>query len=137
MSKLDAMIGLARLSTSCRVIVAGSQAFGLYLGLLDRGFARAANTATCRVPCGQHGAALIAGDYSANGLDRLLERMVPFLNARATVVIWMNAVAEQEAGKPRTTLERFGFRIEAGTRCDGGFVVCAQRGNFSPLAKAA
>ena len=134
---LDAMISLARLSKSRRVIVAGSNAFGLYLGLLDRGFARAATTASCRVPCGQHDTALISGRYSTDGLEGLLKRIVPFLNARATIAIWIDSGAACGGNKLHTALERLGFRVEAGTACENGFVVSAQRRDFSPLANAA
>ncbi len=134
---LDAMISLARLSKSRRVIVAGSNAFGLYLGLLDRGFARAATTATCRIPCGQHDTALISGRYSTDGLEGLLKRVVPFLNARATIAIWIDSGAACGGNKLHAALERLGFRIEAGTACENGFIVSAQRRDFSPMANAA
>jgi hypothetical protein len=133
---LDAMISLAGLSKSRRVIVAGSDAFGLYLGLLDRGFLRAATTAISRAPCGQHDAALIAGRYSTDGLEGLLKRVVPFLTARATIAIWIDAGAAR-GSKLHIALERLGFRIEAGTACENGFIVSAQRRDFNPLANAA
>lgn len=134
---LDAMISLARLSRSRRVIVAGSNAFGLYLGLLDRGFLRAATTAISRAPCGQHDAALISGRYSTNALEGLLNRVVPFLTARATIAIWIDSGAPYGGSKLQAALERLGFRIEAGTACENGFIVSAQRRDFSPLANAA
>ena len=134
---LDAMISLARLSQSRRVIVAGADAFGLYLSLLDRGFAHATTTATCRVSCGQHDAALISGRYSTDGLESLLNRVVPFLNARATIAIWIDSGAACGGTKLRTILERLGFRIEAGTACENGFIVSAQRRDWSPVANAA
>jgi hypothetical protein len=133
---LDAMISLARLSKTRRVIVAGSNAFGLYLGLLDRGFLRPATTAISRAPCGQHDAALISGRYSADGLEGLLKRVVPFLTARATIAIWIDSGAAC-GGKLQAALQRLGFRIEAGTACENGFIVSAQRRDFSPLAQAA
>ena len=134
---LDAMISLARLSKSRRVMVAGANAFGLYLNLLDRGFTRAATTATCRIPCGQHDAALISGRYSTDGLETLLKRVVPFLNARATIAVWIDSGAVCGGSKLQAVLERLGFRIEAGTACENGFIVSAQRRDWSPLANAA
>jgi hypothetical protein len=133
---LDAMISLARLAKTRRVIVSGSDAFGLYLGLLDRGFLRVATTAISRAPCGQHDAALIAGRYSTDGLEGLLKRVVPFLTARATIAVWIDSGAPC-GGKLQAALERLGFRIEAGTACENGFIVSAQRRDFNPLAKAA
>lgn len=134
---LDAMISLARLSKTRRVIVVGSNAFGLYLSLLDRGFTRAATTATCRAPCGQHDAALVSGRYSTDALEALLKRVVPFLNARATIAIWIDAGAACGGSKLQAALERLGFRIEAGTACENGFIVSAERSDWSPLANAA
>jgi hypothetical protein len=134
---LDAMIGLTRLSNSRRVIVAGSDAFGMYLGLLDRGFARATTTATCRVPCGQHDAAFISGRYSIQVLEALLDRVVPFLNARASIAVRIDASAGYQGNKLQASLERLGFRIEAGTKCENGFILSAQRRDWSPMAKAA
>jgi hypothetical protein len=133
---LDAMVSLARLSKTRRVIVAGSNSFGLYLELLDRGFVRATTTATCRIPCGQHDAALVSGRYSSDALEGLLKRVVPFLNARATIAIWIDSNAGC-GSRLHTVLERLGFRIEAGTACENGFIVSAQRRDFTPLAKAA
>jgi hypothetical protein len=136
-SMLDAMISLARLAKTRRVIVSGSDAFGLYIGLLDRGFLRAATTAISRAPCGQHDAALIAGRYSTDGLEGLLKRVVPFLTARATIAIWIDSGAVSGSNKLQAALERLGFRIEAGTACENGFIVSAQRRDFNPLANAA
>jgi hypothetical protein len=37
----------------------------------------------------------------------------------------------------RTKLEQLGFRIEAGVRCQQGFLLSAYRCNFASIAKAA
>jgi hypothetical protein len=81
---VETMIELTCLSKSHRVIVAGSNAFDIYLGLRHRGFGRAATTVTCRVSCEQHHVALVMGEHSIRALEALLVRIVPLLNTRAT-----------------------------------------------------
>ena len=67
--------------------MAGSNAFDIYLGLYDRGFSRVTTTATCRIPCGQHDVALIAGEHSIQALEAQLVRIMPFLNIPATMAV--------------------------------------------------
>lgn len=65
-------------------------------------------------------------------------RIVPFLNARATVAVWVDSGAGQHGGKRlQLLLEQLGFRIEAGARCENGVVVSAQRREWSEVANAA
>jgi hypothetical protein len=134
---MDAMIEITRLSESQRVIVAGPHAFDTYLGLLDRGFLRAVTTVTCRIPCGQHDVALITGRHSPQALEAVLVRIVPFLTIRALLAVWTGYDGHQRARALQQLLERSGFRIEAGARCEGGFVLCARRQERSPAANAA
>jgi hypothetical protein len=134
---VDAMIDLARLSRSQRVIVTGAYAFETYLGLLDRGFSRVATTATCRSPCGQHDVALVMGRHSVPAIEALLTRIVPFLNPHAVVALWMGSDGHQHGKALQQVLERLGFRIEAGARCEDGFVVSARRRESSPVVNAA
>jgi hypothetical protein len=134
---MDAMIEITRLSESQRVIVAGPHAFDTYLGLLDRGFSRAVTTATCRVPCGQHDVALLTGRHSVQAMEALLLRIVPFLTTRAILAVWMGSDGHQRARALQQMLERLGFRIEAGARCQDGFVLCARRQDWKPAANAA
>ena len=61
---LDTMIGLTRLTSLHRAIVAGSGRMELYLSRRRCGFLRAATAATCRIPKGQHPVGLIAGHNS-------------------------------------------------------------------------
>ena len=134
---MDTMVDLTRLSKSHRVIVAGSQAFDIYLGLYQRGFCCVATTATCRIPCGQHDVALIVGRHSIQTLETLLFRIVTFLNTRSTLAVWVSS-DERQCGRtlPRL-LERLGFRIEAAAKCNHGVVLSARRSEWSQLAKAA
>ena len=134
---MDTMIDLTRLTRPQRVIVAGADSFDMYLGLLQRGFARVATMATCRIPCGQHEVALIAGKHSIQTLEALLARIVPFLNTRAIVAVWVDSDERQRGKRLQSLLERLGFRIEAGAKCADGFVLSAQRQAWNPMAKAA
>jgi hypothetical protein len=124
---LDTMIGLAHAARSHRVIVAGSSSYDVYLGLLERGFSRVATTATCRIPCGQREVALIAGRHSMQAFEALLVRIVSFLNARATMAIWVDFGVHQHGQRLQLLLERLGFRVEAGAKCGHGFVLSARR----------
>jgi hypothetical protein len=58
---VDTMIGLTRLTSLHRAIVAGSDSMEFYLALRRRGFTRVATTTTCRIPKGQHAVGLITG----------------------------------------------------------------------------
>lgn len=134
---METMIELTRLSKSDRVIAAGSNAFDVYLGLHDRGFSRVATTATCRIPCGQHDVALVAGQHSIQALEALLVRIVPFLNTRATTAVWVGPDEHHRTNKLHLLLARLGFRIEAGAKCENGFVLSARRREWSHTAIAA
>jgi hypothetical protein len=134
---IETMIELARCSKLHRIIAAGSSAFDIYLGLHHRGFSRAATTSTCRIPCGQHDVALVAGQHSIQALETLLVGIVPFLSTRATVAVWVDSDAHQPGRKLQSLLERLGFRIEAGAKCENGFVLSAQRREWGHMAKAA
>lgn len=131
------MIQLVRATKSQRVFVAGSYCFDAYLTLLERGYSRTATPATCRIPCGQYDVALIAGHHSAQALETLLGETVPFLNTRAALAIWTEAREAGSSQKLQSALERLGFRIEAGTRCEAGFVLSARRHACDHMAKAA
>ena len=135
-SMVDAMISLARLPKTRRMIVAGSMSFGLYLGLLKRGYPRVTTRVAGFFARGQHDVALIAGRHSFQALEMLMMRVVPLLNARATIVVWVDSHAEHRGGQLQEALERLGFRIEAGTKCQDGFILSAQRREWSPIAMA-
>jgi hypothetical protein len=134
---METMVDLTRLSPSQRVIVAGASAFDIYRGLHQRGFSRAATIVTCRIPCGQHDAAFIAGEHSFQALQALLVRILPFLSTRATMAVWVGCEQPERGRKLQALLERLGFRIEAGARCESGFVLSAQRQAFNHIANAA
>lgn len=134
---IDLMVQLTRAATGHRVLAAGSDAFELYLDLLDRGFSRVATMTTCRIPCAQHEVAFIAGHHSAQAIEALLAGLVPYLSARAVIALRIDAHENRLGGKVEAALKRLGFRLEAGSRCESGFVLCARRSEWIDVAEAA
>jgi hypothetical protein len=134
---LDTMIQLAFASRSHRVIAAGSAAFEIYCGLCRRGFSRV-TTARCRgLPFPQHDVALIAGQESVQALEALLIRIMPRLNRQATIAMWIDSVERRRGRTVQLLLERLGFRVESGAKCEIGFVLAARRREPNFLANAA
>ncbi len=136
-SILDAMIQLALAVRSHRVIAAGSSAFDLYRGLCRRRFSRVSTLATGGIACGQHDVAMVAGQHTLHALEAELVRIVPFLNGQATIAVWIDSDGHHRGTKIQVLLERLGFRIECGTKCETGFVLAARRREWSTLAKVA
>lgn len=134
---VDAMIGLTRLTNLHRAIVAGGGSTEVYLVLRRRGFVRAATAATCRIPSGQHAVGLIAGHNSLQAIEAALVELSPFLGTSAAIAVLVDS---REAGaglRIREKLEQMGFRIEAGVRCQEGFVLSAIRRGFGQMKIAA
>jgi hypothetical protein len=134
---IDTMIDLTRLSNLHRAIIAGSDSLELYLALRRRGFFRIATTATCRIPRGQHSVGLITGQNSLQALEAALVDISRFLGATAAIAVLIDS---RESGlnlRIRAQLERLGFRIEAGVRCQQGFVLSAYRQGFGQMENAA
>ena len=134
---VDTMIGLTRLSGLQRAIVAGNDRMELYLALRQRGFVRVATVETARIPRAQHAIGLIAGQDSPGAIEAALTEMSPFLSTNAAVAV---LVESRESGfclKIRTRLERMGFQIEAGVRCQQGLVLSAYRQGFGRMENAA
>ena len=134
---VDTMIGLTRLTNLHRVIVAGSGSVDLYLTLRRRSFLRAATAATCRIPKGQHTVGLIAGHNSLQAIEAALVELSPFLATSATVAVLIDSREVGAGLRVRGKLEQMGFRIEAGVRCQEGFVLSAIRHSFGQMEKAA
>ena len=84
---VETMIGLTRLSSLQRTIVAGSDRMELYLALRRRGFMRVATPATCRIPRGQHAIGLIAGQDTQRAIEAALAEISPFLCTHAAVAV--------------------------------------------------
>jgi hypothetical protein len=125
---IETMIQLACCSKSHRIIVAGSKGRELLFGLHRRGYTRVATTATCGLPCGQCDVALIDWRLGAFlGLERTLGWLVRFLAPAAVIVVWVDSSERSGNRRLGSMLERLGFTIEAGTRCEQGFAVSARR----------
>jgi hypothetical protein len=134
---VDTMIGLTRLTDLDRVIVAGGGSMDLYLALRKHGFHRAATTTTCRIPKGQHSVGLIAGQTSLQAIEAALGELSPFLGTSSTVAVLIDSREIGAGLRIRGKLEQMGFRIEAGVRCQEGFVLSAIRHGFGQMEKAA
>jgi len=134
---VDTMIGLTRLSNLHRAIVAGSDSLELYLALRRRGFVRVATTTTCRVARGQHAVGLITGQNSLSAIETSLVQISQFLGASAAIAVLIDSHESGLSLKIRTRLEQMGFRIEAGVRCQQGFVLSAYRQSFGQMENAA
>lgn len=134
---VDTMIDLTRLSNQHRAIVAGHDCMELYLALRRRGFVRVATTATCRIPKRQHAVGLITGQNSLSAVEAALTQISPFLSPSAAIAVLIDSRESGFCLKIRTRLEQMGFRIEAGVRCQQGFVLSAYRQGFNQLEIAA
>ena len=134
---VDTMIGLTRLSNLHRAIVAGSDGLELYLALRRRGFIRVTTTATCRIPKQQHAVGLITGHNSPAAIEAALTRISQFLSASAAIAVLIDSRESGLCLKIRTQLQRMGFRIEAGVRCQQGLVLSAYRQGFNQMEIAA
>ena len=103
-----------------------------------KGFNRVATTTDCGLPRGQYDVALVEWRLpSIKALETTLDWLVHFLAPSAVAVI---RVGSREGGASRklaSMLERLGFRVEAGTRCEHGLVVSARRRDAAPKALAA
>lgn len=130
---LDIMISLTRLGPLHRVIVAGCDSMELYLALRRRGFIRVTTPELCRRPKAQHAVGLVAAP--ADVTDNLLDQLSPYLTTHARLALL--AGTGNNGVKIRAKLERLGFRIEAGVRCERGLVLCADRQDAAQMKQAA
>jgi len=87
----DTMIGLTRLSSSHRVIVAGSDSLELFLCLRRRGLVHVTTTTTCRIPRRQHAIGLITGQGSLLAIETALAQISQFLSASAAIAILIDS----------------------------------------------
>jgi hypothetical protein len=131
------MIGLTRLTGLHRAIVAGSGSMEFYLALRRRGFLRVATALTCRTPKGQHPVGLIAGHNSVQAIEAAIVELSPFLSTSAAIAVLIDSREIAAGLRIREKLEQMGFRIEAGVRCQEGFVLSAIRHGFGQMKKAA
>jgi len=135
---VDAMIQLARVTKSHRVIVAGTNSAEALLKLRRRSYLRVTTTKICLVPGRQFDVALIAWrEQSIKTLEATLDRLVQYVSAFGALVLWIGPherIANQALG---LVVQRLGFRIESGTSCENGIAIAARRLDSVPAAKAA
>jgi hypothetical protein len=134
---VDTMVGLTRMSSPQRAIVAGCDRMQVYLALRRRGFVRTATPETSRIPTGQHTIGLITGQNSLQAIEAALAQVAPFLSASADIAVLIDSRESGVCLKIRTRLEQMGFRIEAGVRCQQGLVLSAHRHDFGQMEQAA
>jgi hypothetical protein len=135
---IEPMIQLACCSKSHRIIVAGSKGRELMLELHRRGYNRVATTATCGLPRGQCDVAMIDWRLPPiTALERTLGWLVHFLAPAAVLVVWLDSSEPSRNRKLGSMLEKLGFMIEAGTRCEQGLVVSARRRDAARMNLAA
>jgi hypothetical protein len=127
-SILATMIDLARCTTRHRIILAGAAVPQRLLELHRRGYRRVAATATCGLPRGQYDVAMVDWQlHSITALEATLDWLVHFLCPAGVLVIWIDAEESSRQRKLRLMLEKLGFQVEVGTRCDAGIAISALR----------
>lgn len=124
---VDTMINLTHLSRAHRIVVAGGDGIELYLALRRRGFGFGVLASTCRTPVARHSVGLIAGDRCYQAIEATIGQIGPLLCPTASLTISIESQESGLAAKVRTRLQKLGFRIEAGARCQQGFVLTAHR----------
>jgi len=135
---IEPMIALARCTQQDRILVAGSKAIELMSVLQHRGYLRAAATATCGHPAKQYGIALVDWrQRSLQALETTLVWLVDYLNPAGAVVVWVDPQKPAANQNLQATLERHGFRVEAGTAYEYGLAILARRFETSPVSQAA
>ena len=103
-----------------------------------RGYVRVATTATCGLPQGQFDVAMVDWQgHSLKALETTLDWLVHFLASSAVLVILIDSPERTANRKLRSMLERLGFHVEVGTRCEHGFAISARRRDAAQMAVAA
>ena len=103
-----------------------------------RGYNRVATTATCGLPRGQYDVAFVEWQLqSIKALETTLDWLVHFLAPTSVLAIWIDTSESADRRKLGSILERLGFRVEAGTRCERGFAIAARRLDTNKQAIAA
>jgi hypothetical protein len=134
---IESLVELARCSRLHRIIVAGANAPQHMFDLHSRGYNRVATTTTCGLPRGQYHVALVDWQHSIKALETTLDWLVHFLAPSAVLVIRIESNDRAGNRKLVAALERLGFQIEAGTRCQQGTAVSARRRDAAQMAVAA
>jgi len=132
------LIGLARVSQTHRVLVAGALGNDLLVELHRRRCTRVFTTAHCGLPRGQYDVVAVGWQrQSLKALEVTLIWLVHYLGPKGVLAIWIDSNEPSASRKLRSILDRLGFRVEAGTSCENGLAVAARRCEAMPLSKAA
>ncbi len=137
---LDTMIELARCSREHRVILIGHRDSERIFDWRRRGYHRAVTTATSRLPRGQYDVACIEWrHHSIKALEATLDWFVHFLSPAGVLVLWIDEAIDTAPGRRhlRAAVDRFGFRVEAETRCGNGLAISARRSPVAAIAHKA
>ncbi|WP_375776409.1 hypothetical protein ACE103_32745 [Bradyrhizobium sp. ma5] len=116
----------------------GAKSTELMFELHRRGFSRAASSGNCGRPAGQYDAALV--DWRRRtllALEPSLDWLTTFLDARAVLVVWVDAQKASANQSLRASLERRGFVVEQGIVHECGCALSARRSQAHPLRLAA
>jgi hypothetical protein len=133
----ETMIALTG-SRSQRIILAGAGGRALMLELHRRGYARVETTGTCGLPRGQCQVALLDGRLqSVKALETTLCWLVHFLAPASALVVGVDSCEGASNRKLRSMLERLGFQVEAGARCEDGAAILARRRDAAEINVAA
>jgi hypothetical protein len=134
----ESLVELARCSRQHRFIIAGVNSPELMFALHRRGYVRVATTTTCGLPHGQYDVALVDWQgRSVKSLETTLDWLVHYLGSPAVMVIWVDFHERAANRKLTAMLDRVGFRVEVGTRCEDGLAVSARRRDAVQMAVAA
>jgi len=133
---IEPMVELARCSSLHRIIVAGAHGAEHMFELHRGGYNRVATTATCGLPRGQYDVALVDWQHSIKALETTLDWLVHFLAPSSVMVIGIDSRERTGHRKLESVLERLGFQIEAGTRCEHGLAIAARRRDAAQMAVA-
>ena len=130
------MIELAQCSAGQRIILAGSNEPDRSFELHSLGFSRVVTTATCKLSRRQYDVAFVEWrQHSIKALETTLDWLVHFLSPMGVLVIWIDVAPERR--KLRSAIEKLGFHVDTGARCENGFVVAARRVNVLQQTVAA
>jgi hypothetical protein len=104
--------------------------------LRRRGYKRVSTTSTCGLPRGQYHVAWVEWQqHSIKALETTLQWLVHFLAPTSAVVIWIGEQTDRRM--LGSILNRLGFQVEVGTRCEHGLAIAARRLDAKQQAMAA
>lgn len=135
---LEPMIALARCSHHDRIVVVGAKAIELMAVLQRRGYLRTAAAANCGRAAKQYNVAFV--DWRQRPLRTLgttLGWLDNYLSSAGVLVLWVDPQKPEANENLCATLQRYGYRVEAGTAFDYGSAIAARRSEISPVAKVA